>query len=109
MLDNQCTCACNPIYLSSLPIFHSSLSLSLSLSLSSATSRYVKGLKLIDRDFRSTILSANRAHDKPILSEDTLKLILGNVSSILTLNAGMLAELEERMKMWSVEFGIRTP
>ena len=83
--------------------FHSFLSLSLSLS------RYVKGLKLIDRDFRSTILSANRAHDKPILSEDTLKLILGNVSSILTLNAGMLAELEERMKMWSVEFGIRTP
>lgn len=61
---------------------------------------YVKGLKLIDRDFRLAVLSANRAHDKPVLPEETLKLILGNVSSILTLNSGLLAELEGRMKQW---------
>ena len=63
--------------------------------------RYVKGLKLIDKDFRSAIASANRAYDKPVVSEDTMKLILGNISSILTLNSGLLAELEERMKIWS--------
>ena len=61
---------------------------------------YVKGLTLLDRDFRSAVQSANRAHDKPIVSEETLKLILGNVSSLLSLNSDMLAELEGRMKNW---------
>ena len=71
-------------------------------SLSPSPNSYVKGLKLIDQDFRSTILSANRAHEKPVLSEETLKLILGNVSSILTLNSDMLKDLEDRMKIWLV-------
>jgi hypothetical protein len=35
-----------------------------------------------------------------VISEETLRLILGNLGSILTLNSGMLAELEARMKNW---------
>lgn len=62
--------------------------------------RFVKGLTLLDRDFRQAMRSANNAHEKPVISEENLKLILGNISSILTLNSGLLEELEKRMRSW---------
>ena len=62
--------------------------------------RFVKGLTLIDKDFRQAMRSANNAHEKPVITEDGLKTILGNVSSLLTLNSGLLQELEERMAEW---------
>ena len=61
---------------------------------------FVKGLTLLDKDFRQAVRSANNAHEKTVLSEESLKLILGNVSSLLNLNSGMLQELEERMSKW---------
>ena len=64
--------------------------------------RFVKGLKLLDKDFRQAMKSANNAHEKPVISEENLKLILGNVGSILTLNSGLLDELEIRMSTWWV-------
>jgi len=60
----------------------------------------VKGLALLHKDFRQAMLSANRAHEKPVISEETLKQILGNIGSLLALNAGMLQELEDRMADW---------
>ena len=62
--------------------------------------RFVKGLTLLHKDFRQAVLSANRAHEKPVLSEDTLRLILGNVGSLLNLNSGLLEELQLRMSNW---------
>lgn len=60
----------------------------------------MKGLALLHKDFRQAMLSANRAHEKPVISEETLKQILGNIGSLLALNAGMLQELEDRMADW---------
>jgi hypothetical protein len=62
----------------------------------------VKGLTLLDKDFRQAVKSANNAHEKPVISEENLKAILGNVGSILTLNSGLLEELEMRMMSWCV-------
>ncbi len=62
--------------------------------------RFVKGLILMDKGFRSSMKSANNAHEKPVISEENLKQVLGNVGSILTLNSGLLEELEDRMKSW---------
>ena len=64
------------------------------------TNSFVKGLTLIDKDFRQTIKSANNAHEKPVITEEQFKLLMGNVSSLLTLNSGMLQELEARMAHW---------
>ena len=55
---------------------------------------------LLDKDFRQAVKSANNAHEKPVISEESMKQIMGNVSSILTLNSGLLEELETRMAMW---------
>ena len=63
-------------------------------------SRYVKGLKLLDTDFRSAVRSANNAHEKPVISDEYMRQIMGNVGSILTLNSGLLDELETRMAIW---------
>ena len=52
------------------------------------------------QDFRQAVLSANRAHDRPILSEETLNAILSNVGSLCILNSGLLSELEDRLKKW---------
>lgn len=60
----------------------------------------MKGLTLLDKDFRKAVKSANNAHEKPVISDDNLKLILGNVGSILALNSGLLEELETRMLSW---------
>ena len=46
------------------------------------------------------MLSANRAHDKPVLPADTLKAILSNVGSLYVLNSGLLNQLEERLAKW---------
>ena len=46
------------------------------------------------------MLSANRAHDKPVLAEETLKAILSNVGSLYVLNSGLLNQLEERLANW---------
>ena len=70
------------------------------LSFFSSSYRFVKGLTLIDKDFRQAMRSANNAHEKPVVTEEGLKIILGNVSSLLTLNSGLLQELEERMAQW---------
>lgn len=61
---------------------------------------FVKNLGLLHKDFRQAVLSANRAHERPVLAEDTLRQILGNVGSLLNLNSGMLEELETRMANW---------
>ena len=65
--------------------------------------RFVRGLTLLDKDFRQAVKSANNAHEKPAITEDNLKQILGNVGSILALNSGFLDELEIRMKSWYVQ------
>ena len=57
-------------------------------------------MTLLDKDFRQTVKSANNAHEKPVITEENLKLVLGNVGSILALNSGLLEELEKRMSMW---------
>ena len=62
--------------------------------------RFVKGLILLDKDFRQAVRSANNAHDKPVIADDAIKLILGNVTSLLSLNSDMLKDLEERMCTW---------
>ena len=51
-------------------------------------------------DFRLAVQSANVAREKPVISEENMKLITGNVSSILSLNSGLLDELEARMAVW---------
>ena len=60
----------------------------------------MKGLTLLDRDFRQAMKSANNAHEKPVITEENLKQVLGNIGSILALNSGLLEELETRMKSW---------
>ena len=62
----------------------------------------MRALTLLHKDFRQAVLSANRAHEKPVISEETLKQILGNIGSLLALNSGMLQELESRMQDWCV-------
>ena len=64
------------------------------------TCSFVKALTLLDKDFRQAMRSANNAHEKPVITEENLKVILGNVGSLLTLNSGLLQELEERMAQW---------
>ena len=64
------------------------------------THSFVKGLTLLHKDFRQTVQSANRAHEKPVIADEVLRQILGNVGSLLTLNSGLLNELEERMAHW---------
>ena len=46
------------------------------------------------------MLSANRAHDNPILPEETLNTILSNIGSLCVLNEGLLSQLEERLATW---------
>ncbi len=65
-------------------------------------SSFVKGLTLLDKDFRQAVRSANNAHDKPVIPDEAMKLILGNVSSLLNLNSDMLKDLEDRMSRWWV-------
>ena len=60
----------------------------------------MKGLTLLDKDFRQAVRSAINAHEKPVIPDEALKLILGNVGSLRTLNSGLLQELEERMSLW---------
>ncbi|XP_065909891.1 FYVE, RhoGEF and PH domain-containing protein 6-like [Dysidea avara] len=62
---------------------------------------FVQGLTLLNKEFRETVLSANRAHDKPVLPADTLKAILSNVGSLYVLNSGLLNQLEERLAKWN--------
>ncbi len=72
----------------------------ITLYISLSDCSFVKGLTLLDKDFRQAVRSANNAHDKPVLGEDVLKLILGNVSSLHSLNSDMLRDLEDRMNKW---------
>lgn len=52
------------------------------------------------QDFRQAVQSANRAHDRPILSEEILNAILSNIGSLCILNSGLLSELEDRLNKW---------
>ena len=58
--------------------------------------RYVKGLRLLHDDFRAWISE----NDKPVIPDDVLKQILGNIGSLVGLNSGLLSDLEARMANW---------
>ena len=64
--------------------------------------RFVRGLALLHNDFRGHMMSANRAHEKQVISEEMLRVILSNIGSLYTINTGLLAELEERFANWYV-------
>lgn len=63
---------------------------------------FVKGLKLLHVDFRQHMVSANNAHEKPVVSEEILSQILSNIGSLYILNSELLKELETRMSNWWV-------
>ena len=46
------------------------------------------------------MMSANRAHEKQVISEEMLRVILSNIGSLYTINTGLLAELEKRIASW---------
>ena len=62
----------------------------------------MKGLKLLHVDFRQHMVSANNAHEKPVVSEEILSQILSNIGSLYILNSELLKELEARMSNWWV-------
>ena len=66
---------------------------------SPCTCRYVKGLRLLHEDFRAWI-NSNRDNDKPVIPDEVLKQILGNIGSLVNLNSGLLNDLEVRMANW---------
>ena len=59
-------------------------------------------LTLLDQGFRGAIDSYNRSHDRPVVSEETMKQILSNVGSLRQLNTDFLDKLEQRFKSWLV-------
>ncbi|XP_019855450.1 PREDICTED: nascent polypeptide-associated complex subunit alpha, muscle-specific form-like isoform X2 [Amphimedon queenslandica] len=64
---------------------------------------FVKGLKLLHVDFRQHMVSANNAHEKPVVTEEILSQILSNIGSLYLLNSELLKELEARMSAWDTE------
>ena len=68
--------------------------------------RFVRGLALLHNDFRGHMTSANRAHEKQVISEEMLRVILSNIGSLYTINSGLLAELEQRIAKWCVGFSV---
>ena len=66
---------------------------------SNSTCRYVKGLHLLHEDSRAWI-NSNRDNDKPVIPDEVLKQILGNIGSLVNLNSGLLNDLEVRMANW---------
>lgn len=55
---------------------------------------------ILFQEFRQSVVSANRSHDKPIIADETLNAILSNVGSLCILNSGLLNQLEDRMAKW---------
>lgn len=49
------------------------------------------------------MLSANRAHEKQVVSEEMLTVILSNIGSLYTLNSGLLTMLEKRIAKWCAQ------
>ena len=66
--------------------------------------RFVRGLALLHKEFRGHMMSANRAHEKQVISEEMLRVILSNIGSLYTINTGLLAELEKRIASWYVRY-----
>ena len=63
---------------------------------------FVQRLTLLDQEFRGKIESYNRSHDRPVVSDETMRYILSNVGSLRLLNTDFLWKLEERFKNWLV-------
>jgi FYVE/RhoGEF/PH domain-containing protein 5/6 len=61
---------------------------------------FVKGLRLLHCDFRQHMMSANTAHEKQVVTEETMAMILSNVGNLHMLNSELLKELETRMATW---------
>ena len=93
-------CVCECVRVHETTVVHVSVLLEVwSLHVLPLYCRYVKGLRLLHEDFRDWIHS-NRDNDKPVIPDEVLKQILGNVGSLVGLNSGLLNELEARMANW---------
>lgn len=52
------------------------------------------------QDFRSAVTEAEGEEGEPVLEEQRLGEILGELPQVYTLHSSILAELEERVSQW---------
>ncbi|XP_037303990.2 FYVE, RhoGEF and PH domain-containing protein 5-like isoform X1 [Pungitius pungitius] len=61
---------------------------------------HVKGLKLLQEDFREAVGAAVGEEGEPVLDEERLREILNELPDVYTLHRQILSELENRLRHW---------
>ncbi|XP_040060560.2 FYVE, RhoGEF and PH domain-containing protein 5b isoform X1 [Gasterosteus aculeatus] len=61
---------------------------------------HVKGLKLLQEDFREAVGAAIGEEGEPVLDEERLREILNELPDVYTLHRRILSELENRLRHW---------